>query len=77
MKKTPGKVIVSEDLLLMKDMIGRPRKVKFHDSREEMLIQLKELGYKVETMEKNKKEEDKSITPKRRKQILFLLKLIQ
>ncbi len=72
--KPVGKVIISEDLLKIRDMIGRPRKIKIRDSREEVLIQLKELGYKIETMEKNKKEADKSIAPKRKKQIIFLLK---
>ena len=70
----PGKIIISEDLLKIRDMIGRPRKIKIRDSREEVLIQLKELGYKIEVMEKNKKEVDKSIAPKRKKQIIFLLK---
>ncbi|MCK4635208.1 MAG: winged helix-turn-helix transcriptional regulator [Candidatus Aenigmarchaeota archaeon] len=73
-EKSGGKVIISEDLLKIKDMIGRPRKIKIRDSREEVLIQLKELGYKIEVMEKNKKETDKSIAPKRKKQIIFLLK---
>jgi predicted transcriptional regulator len=72
--KVVGKVIISEDLLKIKNIIGRPKKIKIRDSREEVLIQLKELGYKIETMEKNKKEADKSIAPKRKKQIIFLLK---
>lgn len=71
--KPVGKVIISEDLLKIRDMIGRPRKIKIRDSREELLIQLKELGYKIETMEK-RQNTDKSIAPKRKKQIIFLLK---
>lgn len=73
MGKQTGKVIISEDLLKIKGMIGRPRKIRIRDSREEVLIQLKELGYKIETMEKNHNIE-KSIAPKRKKQIIFLLK---
>ena len=69
-----GKIIISEDLLKIKDMIGRPRKIKIRDSREEVVTQLKELGYRIDVMERGKKEEDKSIAPKRKKQIIFLLK---
>ena len=39
-----------------------------------MVTQLKELGYRIDVMERGKKEEDKSIAPKRKKQIIFLLK---
>ena len=75
MGKNPGKVIVSEDLLKIKDMIGRPRKIKTRDSEKEVLTQLKEMGYKIETMEnKGEKPKGKSIAPKKKKQILFLLK---
>lgn len=69
-----GKIIISEDLLKIKDMIGRPRKIKVRDSREEVVTQLKELGYRIDVMERGKNEEDKSIAPKRKKQIIFLLK---
>lgn len=74
MGKIPGKVFVSEDLLTIRNLIGRPRRIKVRDSTEELLIQLKELGYRIEVLEKNKRESEKSITPKRKKQILFLLK---
>jgi len=74
MGKTPGKVFISEDLLTIRNLIGRPRRIKVRDSTEELLIQLKELGYRIEVLEKNKRESEKSITPKRKKQILFLLK---
>ncbi len=72
--KEYDKIIISEDLLKIKDMIGRPSKIKVRDSREEVVTQLKELGYRIEVMERGKKEEDVSIAPKRKKQILFLLK---
>ncbi len=74
MGKTPGKVFISEDLLTIRNLIGRPRRIRVRDSTEELLIQLKELGYRIEVLEKNKRESEKSITPKRKKQILFLLK---
>lgn len=72
--KECGKIIISEDLLKIKDSIGRPSKIRVRDSKEEVVTQLKELGYKIEVMERGKKEEDMSIAPKRKKQILFLLK---
>jgi len=71
-EKERGKIIISEDLLKIKDMIGRPRLVRRLEN-EEILSQMKELGYKIETMEKSQTP-DKSISPKKRKQILFLLK---
>ncbi len=72
--KNQGKILVSEDLLKVRNLIGAPRKIRVRDNREEVLTQLKELGYKIETIEKNKKRNKKSITPKRKKQILFILK---
>ena len=72
--KNSGKIIISEDLLTLKNLIGRPRYAKTWDSREEILAQLKELGYRIEIMEMKKKISDKNITPKRRKQIILLLK---
>lgn len=69
-----GKVIISEDLLKIKDIIGRPRKIRIGDSRREVLTQLQELGYRIETIEKGRDQRDKSIAPKRKKQIIFLLK---
>lgn len=48
--------------------------MKLRNNREEIFLQLKELGYKVELMEKNQKEAEKSIAPERKKQIAFLLK---
>lgn len=73
-EKVCGKVIISEDLLKVKDMIGRPSRIKVRDSREEVLTQLKEMGYRIDVMERGKKEGEMSIAPKRKKQILFILK---
>jgi len=66
------KVKISEDVLRVKDLIGRSKKVKLRDSKDDVLIQLKELGHRIEKIEKKFKK--KSISTKRKKQIIFLLK---
>lgn len=68
------RVKISRDVLLIKDLIGTPRRVKFRDDREEIIIQLSELGHRLEELEKKFKEEKSSINLKRKKQIIFLLK---
>jgi len=69
-----GKVKISEDILKIKDLVGRPKKVKTRDIKEEILIQLKELDHRVETIEKKLKEKESTVTLRRKKQIIFLLK---
>ena len=68
------KVQISRDVLLIKDLIGSPRRVKVRDDREELIIQLRELGHRLEELENKFKEEKSSINLKRKKQIIFLLK---
>ena len=69
-----GKVKVSEDILKIKDLIGKPRKVGVRDIKEEILTQLKELGHRVEVLEKRLKEKESVATLRRKKQIIFLLR---
>jgi len=66
-----GKLKISEDVLKIKDLIGRSRKVKLRDSKDDIILQLKELGHRIEKIEKKFKK--KSISTKRKKQIIFLL----
>ena len=68
------RVKISRDVLLVKDLIGTPRKVPYRDDREEVIIQLRELGHRLGELEKKYKEEKSSINIKRKKQIIFLLK---
>lgn len=66
-----NKIKISEDLLKIKDLIGKPRR-NFSEEIE-IKTQLKELGHKVENM--GKKVEGKSnFDLKKIKGIIFLLK---
>ena len=67
-----SKIKISKDVLRIKDLIGRSRKVKLRDSKDEVITQLKEMGHRIEKIEKKFKK--KSISTKRKKQIIFLLK---
>ena len=69
-----SKLKISEDILRIKDLIGAPRKVRVRDSKEEFLIQLKELGHKVEEIEQKMNKEESSINLKRKTQMIQLLK---
>ena len=69
-----SKVKISEDILKIKDLVGRPKKVRSRDIKEEILIQLKELNHRVETIEKKLKDKESTVTLRRKKQIIFLLK---
>jgi len=71
--KNPGKIIISEDLLKVKNLIGKPRYTKM-GINEEVLKHLRELEYRIEVMEMKKKFSERYITSKRRKQIALLLK---
>ena len=71
---TTKKVSVSEDLLKVKDLIGRASHIRVRNLREEILTQLKELGYRMNEIEKKIKKNESSVTLKRKKQIIFLLK---
>jgi biotin operon repressor len=69
------KISVSEDLIRVKDLIGRASNVRVRNIREEVLIQLRELGLRVDDLEeKLDKEGNSSVGMKRKNQILFLLK---
>jgi DNA-binding transcriptional ArsR family regulator len=69
-----GKIKISEDLLKVKDLIGRNPKVKMRNVKEEVLTQLQELGHRVDSLEKMFKKGETNVSLKRKKEILFLLK---
>ncbi len=64
------KINISEDLLIVKDLIGKPRK-SFNEEIE-VNCQLKELGYKVEEIKK-KIEGKSNFDLKKLKSVTFLL----
>ena len=64
------RINISEDLLTIKDLIGKPRK-SFNEEIE-VTCQLKELGYKVEEIKK-KIEGKSNFDLKKLKSITFLL----
>ncbi len=68
------KVEISEDLLRVKSLVGRPRRIRVREVKEEIAIMLRELGHRVEKLEKRLSKEENDLNPKKEKQILFLLK---
>ncbi len=68
------KVKVSKEILKIKDIISAPRKVRVRDIQEEFLIQLRELGHRVDSIEKNSRKENTAIDLKRKTQIIHILK---
>lgn len=69
-----SKVKISADLLKVKNLVGRPRKIRVREVKEEIIILLKELGHRVDKLERRFKKELSDLNPKKEKQILFLLK---
>ena len=69
-----GRVKISEDLLRIKDLVGRASQVRVRNVKDEVITQLKELGYRIEKIEKNAKKLESNVNLKRKKQIIFLLK---
>jgi len=69
-----NRITISEDILRIKNLIGLPRKIRFRNERDEIIVQLEELGHKVEELEKKYREDKSPINYKRRKQIIELLK---
>ncbi|MDI6826511.1 MAG: helix-turn-helix domain-containing protein [Candidatus Aenigmarchaeota archaeon] len=69
------KIEINKDLVKIRSLIGRIKKVKVREDLDEILTQLKELDQKVEDIEKALKR--KKQTPKilrKKKQIIFLLR---
>ncbi len=69
-----GRIKISEDLLKVKDLIGRNPKVRMRNVRDEVLTQLQELGHRIDNLEKMFKKGETNVSLKRKKEILFLLK---
>jgi Fic family protein len=65
------KVRVSEDLLIVKDLIGKPK--RYFNEKIEIRKQLEDLGYKVKEIEK-KIESGGSFDLKKIREILYILK---
>jgi Fic family protein len=64
------KVEISEDLLRVKDLIGKPK--RYFNEKVEIKNQLEELGYKIEEIEK-KIEDRGNFDLRKIKEIIFLL----
>ena len=70
-QRKPKKTKISDDLLKVKDLIGKPRRNLSESST--IKLQLEELGHKIQDLEK-KIEGSGSFDLKRVKEIIFLLK---
>ena len=68
------KVKISEDLIKVKDLVGRASHVRVRNVRDEVMTQLSELGYRMEKLEKGSAKMGSNVNLKRKKQIIFLLK---
>lgn len=68
------RIAVSEDLLKIRNLVGQPRRIRIREVKEEIVIMLKELGHRVEKLEKRLSREENDLNPKKEKQVLFLLK---
>ncbi len=68
------KIKVREDILRLKALISEPRNLRIRNEAEEYLRQLKELGYRIEQLEKQLAESQSHVSYKRRKQIVSILR---
>lgn len=68
------KIKVSEDLIRVKDLIGRAGHIRVRNIREEVLTQLRDIGLRVDDLEDKLKKDTSSVNMKRKNQIIFLLK---
>jgi len=69
-----NKIKVREDILKVKSLIQEPGAIRVRSDLEEIMAQLRELGMKVEELRRKWESERGSISLKRKKQIIALLK---
>jgi DNA-binding transcriptional ArsR family regulator len=68
------KIKVREDVLRLKALISEPRNLRIRNEAEEYLTQLKELGYRLEQMEKQLADSQSHVCFKRKKQVVSILR---
>ena len=68
------KIKVREDVLRLKALISEPRNLRIRNEAEEYLTQLKELGYRLEQMEKQIADSQSQVCFKRKKQVVSILR---
>ena len=68
------KIEVREDVLRIKSLISELRNLKIRHEEEEFLTQLKELGFRLEELEKKLEQDQSSVSYKRKKQIVSVLR---
>ena len=68
------KIRVREDILRIKSLISEPRNLRVRDDLEELLTQLRDLGYRVEEIEKKLASKGSTVEARRRSQIISLLR---
>jgi predicted transcriptional regulator len=66
-----NKVEISTDLLIVKDLIGKPRKAL--KDEEEFKNKLHSLGHRMDEIEKMVRDTKNNLDPKRKKEIIFLV----
>ena len=68
------KIKVRADVLRLKSLISEPRNLRIRNDADEFVTQLRELGYRLEELEKKIEANETSASLKRKKQIIMILK---
>lgn len=68
------KIKVREDVLRLKALISEPRNLRIRNEAEEYLTQLRELGFRLEEIEKRLDEKESGVGFKRKKQMVSILR---
>ncbi len=68
------KVKVRSDVLRLKALISEPRNIKVRNEADEFITQLKEMGYRLEELEKKLDGNQSTVSLKRKTQVLSILK---
>ena len=68
------KVKVRSDVLRLKALISEPRNIKVRNEADEFLTQLKEMGYRLEELEKKLEGNHSAANLKRKNQMISILK---
>ena len=68
------KVKVRSDVLRLKALISEPRNLRVRNTEDEYIIQLKELGYRLEELEKKLEGSQSQVSLKRKTQIISIIK---
>ena len=68
------KIKVRADVLRLKSLISEPSRIRVRNDADEFVTQLRELGYRLEELEKRLEDNETSASLKRKKQIIMILK---